>query len=132
MISIRYLNLFERVTGVRTKNCFSYNNAVVFAVPRMSISRAIGSRGDNVKKISEIIKRKIKIIGIPRGLSEAPKFIADIISPVGFKSVEITDNEIIINAGSQNKAALIGRNKIRMQEMHEIIKEYFNRELKIV
>ena len=62
MREIRYLNLFERVTGVRTKDCFFYNNMILFAVPPGFVSKAIGENGKNVRQIAETLGRKIKII----------------------------------------------------------------------
>ena len=129
---IRYLNLFDKITRVRTSNCFFYNNAIFFAVNRALISKAIGENGKNVKRMNEIIKRKIKIIALPRDASDAGRFISDIVEPIGFKNLEVNEKEIIIVAGSQSKAALIGRNKARLEEMKNIAKEYFNRELRIV
>ncbi|MBU3913253.1 MAG: KH domain-containing protein, partial [Nanoarchaeota archaeon] len=125
---IRYLNLFEKITRVRTKNCFEYNNAIVFAVHPSCISRAIGEQGNNIKEMSEILGKKIKVISLPmRGIE---RFIADIVSPVKFKSIEITEREIIINAGKQSKAALIGRNRIRLEELSNVAKEHFGKEIK--
>ena len=127
---IRYLNLFEKITRVTTKNCFEYNNAIVFAVHPSLISRAIGEQGNNVKEMSEILGKKIKVISLPfRGIEN---FIADIVSPIKFKSIEISGKEIIINAGKQSKAALIGRNKIRLEELNNVAKEYFDKEIRII
>jgi len=129
---IRYLNLFNKITKVRTKNCFLYNNTVIFSVDKNKVSKAIGKEGINVKKISEIIKKKIKVIMLPKDINDAEKFISEIISPFSFKSLEIKDNQITINAGRQSKAALIGRGKARLKEMQDIIKQYFGKELKVV
>jgi len=127
---IRYLNLFEKITRVTTKNCFEYNNAIVFAVHPSLISRAIGEQGNNVKEMSEILGKKIKVISLPfRGIEN---FIESIVSPIKFKSIEISGKEIIINAGKQSKAALIGRNKIRLEELNNVAKEYFDKEIRII
>jgi len=127
---IRYLNLFEKITRVSTKNCFSYNNIIIFGVPPAFISRAIGEGGRNIKKMSEILGRKIKVIPFPcRNIYE---FICKIIEPLRFKSLEMTEKEVIINAGRQSKAALIGRNKQRLEELNDIVKEYYNKEVRII
>ena len=51
---MRYLNLFERVSRVRTKNCAMYNSNIIFFVDARDVSRAIGENGMNIKRISEI------------------------------------------------------------------------------
>ncbi len=128
---IRYLNLFERITGIRTRSCFPYNNMIIFAIKKNQISKAIGEQGRNVRKMSETIKKRIKIVSLPLDEGDAARFIADIVSPVTFKNLEIND-EIVMNAGSQNKAALIGRNKVRLKEMQSVAKEYFNKDFRII
>jgi len=132
MKDMRYLNLFDRITRVQTKYCFSYNNVLIFAVPRNLISKALGKDVSNLKRLSEILKKRIKIVGIPEGDKDIKYFIESIIAPVSFKDLEITENEIILNAGPQNKAALIGRNKRRFLEMKGILKDFFNKDFRIV
>ena len=129
---IRYLNLFSKLTKVRSKNCFFYNQFLIFAVPSALVSKAIGEQGKNVKKLSEIIGRRIKVVALPRGLEDAESFISNIVSPVQFKSLEISQDEIIITASRQSKAALIGRNKVRLQELAKIVREFFGKNLRIV
>jgi len=132
MQDMRYLNLFEKVTRVSTRFCFSYNNNVVFVVPRNLVSKAIGENARNIKRINEILGKRVKVISSPRGIEDAKKFIESIVNPVTFKNLEIKDNEIIITAGSQSKAALIGRNKRRLIELQKIAKDYFKKDLRIV
>jgi len=132
MQDMRYLNLFGKITRVNTRFCFKYNEAIMFCVPKPLISKAIGERGKNIKKISEVIRKRIRIIPYPQGIQDARNFIEAIVKPVTFKNLEVKDNEIILTAGSQSKAALIGRNKRRFLEMQKIIKDYFGKEFRIV
>lgn len=131
MQDMRYLNLFEKITRVSTRYCFKYNEILMFAVPRNLISKALGKNNENLKKLSGILKKRIRVVPIPKKSSDAKIFIESIISPLDFKSLEIFDNELILTAGSQNKAALIGRNKRRLEEMKKIIKSFFGLEYKI-
>ncbi len=132
MQDIRYLNLFNKITRVNTRFCFKYNEAIIFCVPKQLVPRAVGENGRNVKQISEILKRKIKIIPLPQSIHHAKLFIQAIVAPVTFKDLEIKDHEIILTAGNQSKAALIGRNKRRFLEMQKIIKDFFKKEFRIV
>ena len=129
---LRHLNLFRKITKINTKFCFKYNEMVIFCVPKQLISRAVSEGGRNVKHMSEIIGKRVKIISIPNGIHDAKDFIEAIVSPVVFKDLEIKDNEMILTAGNHSKAALIGRNKRRFLEMQKIIKNYFGKEFKII
>jgi NusA-like KH domain protein len=135
MQEIRYLNLFSKITQVMTRFCFRYNETIIFCVPRKLVSRAIGEGGKNIKKISEIIGKRVKVISIPAEAEELKKiktFIEDIVSPVKFKDLNLNGDKIVLTAGGQSKALLIGRNKKRLFELQKISEDYFNKELKIV
>ena len=129
---IRYANLFNKVTRIRTTHCFQYNNMIVFAVPRSFVGMAIGQDNSNLKRLSEIIKKKIKIVAIPNGKEDIENFVSVIVSPVKFNELEVTGDEIILTAGSHSKAALIGRNKRRLLEMQGIVRDFFDKEFRIV
>src|SRR3989344_5506250 len=111
MQDMRHLNLFGRITQVSTRFCFSYNDSIIFCVPYNLISKAVGENGKNIKKINEILRRRIKVLPSPRGTMDMKTFFEAVVFPTEFKEIEYNDNEITITAGSQNKAALIGRNK---------------------
>lgn len=132
MQDIRHLNLFRKVTGISTRHVFNYNNMLVFCVPKMFLYQAIGKDAGNLKQISKITGKRIKVIPVPKGEHHAKDFIRAIVSPVEFNDIEIKDNEIILTAGSRNKAALLGRDKRRLHEMQLIIKNFFGKEFKIV
>ncbi len=133
MQDMRHLNLFNQITRIHTRFCMTYNDTIIFCVPRDFVMRAVGEEGRNIKRLSEILRKRIRIIQVPRGLHDARGFIQTIVKPVTFKDFEIRGNEIIITAGSmQNKASLMGRNKRRMIELQKISKDFFGKELKIL
>lgn len=123
---MRYLNVFEKVTRVSTRYCFLYNNTIIFAVPKSKVSKAVGKNGANVKKIGEIFRRKIKIIPLPNDKEEISEFVKNIVDPVTFNKVDIKNDEVVVNAGRQSKAALIGRGRIREKELEDILNTLFN------
>lgn len=132
MQDMRYINLFGKVTKISTRYCFEYNNTIFFCVPKVMVSKAVGEGGKNVKEISKIIKKKVKVIPIPKGIEDVEKFIEKIVSPVEFKEAVVEGDEIILTAGSMSKAALIGRNRRRLIEMQKIMSSFFGKEFRIV
>lgn len=131
MQDIRYLNLFSEVTRINTRFCFKYNETIFFCVPKNLISKAIGEKAKNIKRINEVLRKRIKIISCPEGIQDIKSFIESIVSPVTFKELEVKDDLVILTAGGQSKAALLGRNKRRLIEMQKIISDYFQKEFKI-
>ena len=126
---IHSINLFGKITRVQTKHCFRYNNWLIFVVPPQLLPKSLGERGDNVKQLSRMMKTKVKII--PE--SSIEPFVKSIVYPLKFKKLTLENNEVVILAGQNSKAALIGRDKARVIELERILKDYFNiRELKIL
>lgn len=133
MQTMRYINILDRTSRVKTTKCFNFNNTILFAVPRAMVSQAIGPGASNIRNMQETLGKRIKIIAEANGTDDAVRFLNDVIEPIKFKSLEIKDNQLIITAGSmQNKAALMGRNKTRFAELELIIKDTFHLEFKLL
>ena len=127
MQMMRYINLFSKTTRVQTTKVFSYNNQIIFVVPKSKVSIAIGRDAVNAKKLNEILRKKIKIIAMPatddnEGIG---KFIRDIVAPVEFNGIEMRGDSLVVNAGRQSKAALIGRGRQREKEIADVLKNFF-------
>lgn len=130
MQDIRYINLFEKITRVRTRFCFKYNEMIVFCVPKHLLTKAIGDKGANIRKMSEILRKKIRVVAYPEGEKNIGEFIKAIVDPVIPRNIEVSENEIVVSGG-KNKAALIGRNKRRLHEMQKVSKDFFGKEFRI-
>ncbi|NPE26440.1 KH domain-containing protein [Methanococcoides sp. SA1] len=127
MQMMRYINLFGRTTKVSTTKVFLYNNQIVFCVPKHKVSVAIGKGACNIKRMGETLRKKIRVIAMPAVDDEEgiKKFVADAVAPIEFNGVDLKGNSLVINAGRQSKAALIGRNRIREKEMGDVLKTFF-------
>ncbi len=129
---MRYLNLFEKISRIRPNHCFEYYNNIIFIINKSKVSKAIGEDGKNVKKISSIIGKRVKVIAKPETEQDIEEFILNMIYPTKFRNIEIKPDEVIVSGGPQCKAMLIGRNKVRLIEMQKIIKQYFNKGFRVV
>ena len=135
---IRYINLFGRVTKISAKHCFSYNNMLVYVIQRNQIERAIGKDNINLKRLSKILDKRIRVVAEPNGIEDMQRFISVIISPIQIQGLEVKDKdnnkEVAISAGGrENKAMLIGRQRSREAELKDILEQYFGvKTLKII
>jgi len=134
MQTMRYINLLDRVAHVRATKCFVYNNTIYFAVPYKFFSHALGPENRHVRIISEQLGKRVRIIKDTNDdIPSISRFIEAIVSPVGFLSLELKDGSFILTAGSRERAAtLIGRNKVRLEELNTIFESYFRKSLRIV
>jgi NusA-like KH domain protein len=103
---MRYINLFRKVSGVSTMNCFVYNNQIVFAVPKMAMSKALGKGASNARKISETLRKRVKIIGLKKGEDSVASFIKDLVAPIEVGEVVVGEGDVKISGDRQSKAML--------------------------
>jgi len=124
---MRYINLFARTTKVQTRRVFVYNNQIVFAVPKSKVSESIGKGAVNIKRMSETLRKKIKVVAMPAvdDNDGIVKFIEDVVAPIEFNGVELKGDGVVVNGGRQSKAALIGRGRQREKELAGVLKNFF-------
>jgi len=125
---MRYINLFAKTTGVQTTKVFVYNNQIVFAVPKSKVSIAIGRGAVNARRLNEILRKKIKVVAMPEVDSNEGigKFVEETVAPIEFNKIEVKENSVVVTAGRQSKAALIGRNRTREKELADVLKNFFH------
>ena len=124
---MRYINLFARTTRVPTTKCFVYNNQIFFAVPRARVSVAIGKGAVNIRRLNEILRRNIRVVAMPlvddnEGIG---RFVKDVVAPIEFNGIDVKNDSVVVTAGRQSKAALIGRGRQREKELSEVLKNFF-------
>ncbi len=123
--SIQQINLFTKISSVQANNCFCYANQMFFVVDGNNMQRARGPDSSNLKKLSGILKKRVKIIRAPSE-NEMELFVKTIVQPVKFKRITNEDGNITINAGNPSKASLIGRDHVKLNQLSDILKQYFN------
>lgn len=123
--TIQNLNLFEKITHVKAKYSFNYNSIIIFVVPKALINKAIGQGAANISKLKKALHKKTRIIAYPSSINDLESFVRAIIFPYEFKKLVLEGNELYIFSAPGTKAALIGRNKIRLKELSEILERFF-------
>jgi len=132
MQDLMHLNLFGGITGVKTSNIFNYNNMIFFGVPKEFLRMALGENASNLKRISDKIRKRVRVVPMPDTDADLKTFFQKITEPIEFKDLTMSEDEIVINAGSMSKAALIGREKRRLLELQKIAKDFFGRNLRVI
>ena len=123
METIGYINLFEKITRCHVKDSFPYSDKLLFIVGNGEASKAVGKKGVNIKKLSDMMKKKLKVVEFS---VDPVTFIKSFISPIKAQSIEIVENvaEVTVR-GRQEKGLLIGRDKNNLNCLKEIVKKFF-------
>ena len=120
---IKFISLFETLTRAKVKDCI-YSEQLIFVVKPREIAKAIGKKASNIKKIENILKRKIKIVEFN---DDVVIFVKNLIAPLKAEKITKEDNVITISdVNNQTKAKLIGRESKNLKEYKKIVSRYFD------
>ena len=124
--SIRFINLFESVTGAKVKDCiFDENkNKILFIIKRGQAGLAIGKNGSNVKKMERMINKQVEILEFS---NDPIEFIVNIFRPIKIKDAYLSEKSngekvLHITLSDEN----LGITRTKMKVAKSLITRYFN------
>lgn len=128
--TMKIMSLFQTLTQAGLKDCFVEENQIVFVVQPGEIGRAIGKNASNVRRLTSMLKRKIKIVEFNENLIE---FIKNIVQPLKLASIEETDGTVVLTAAdTQTRGLLIGRAAQNLRKLEKQVRRYFDvKEIKV-
>ena len=85
---IRYIALFENMTGAMVKDCIidDEHGKVTFVVKNGDMGLAIGKGGSSVSKVQRAVDKGVEVI---EHSDDPAEFITNIMSPAKLKSIKI-------------------------------------------
>ncbi|MBI3033827.1 NusA-like transcription termination signal-binding factor [Candidatus Woesearchaeota archaeon] len=128
---MKVMSLFETLTKVQLKDCFTANGAIYFVVESENMGKAIGKSGANIRRMESLLKRRTRVIEYSPDLAT---FIKNLIYPLTAKQIDVDDGKVTITGpDTKTKAMLIGRNSSNLNHYKEIIRRYFEiREIRVI
>jgi N utilization substance protein A len=131
MEELKIMNMLEQFSGVTPKDFLMDEQRAIFVVPEGGMARCIGKGGIIVKKMENLLKRRVKYIEFSEQL---PQFVKNVVAPL--QVAEVTDEDGVVTMHAQDhqtRGLLIGRSaqNLRLSEM--LVKRYFPavKELKV-
>jgi len=126
---MRYISLFESITGASVKDCIvnEEQNRVIFVVSEGQIGMAIGRSGRNIHTLERMTGKKHEIIEY----SEEPvQFIKNALKPAMVKEVRITETPngktiAVVAVNPKDKGVAIGKNGRNAERLRFLAKRYF-------
>jgi len=110
---IRYIALFESMTGAMVKDCIvdDKNGKITFLVKKGDMGLAIGRRGSNVTKVQKAVDKGVEVI---EHSDDPVEFIANLFAPTKLRSIRILQREngekiATIEVNPKDRRAVIGR-----------------------
>ncbi|MBX7075818.1 MAG: NusA-like transcription termination signal-binding factor [Methanobacteriaceae archaeon] len=116
---IRYIALFESLTGAMVKDCIidEDHGKVTFVVKNGDMGLAIGKGGSTVNKVQKAVDKGVEIIEFS---DDPTTFIKNILAPAELKSIKVLQKEngeriATVTTDSVNKRIAIGKNGINIE-----------------
>ncbi|MDR3291701.1 MAG: NusA-like transcription termination signal-binding factor [Methanobrevibacter sp.] len=127
---IKYIALFENMTGAMVKDCIidEENGKVTFVVKNGDMGLAIGKKGSTVTKVQKTVDKGVEIVEH----SEDPiEFLKNSLAPAHLKTIKIIQKEdkgkianIVVEG--QNKGLAIGKNGQTIERAKLLVKRQHN------
>ncbi|MEM1657932.1 MAG: NusA-like transcription termination signal-binding factor [Candidatus Jordarchaeales archaeon] len=126
---MRYIALFETLTGATAKDCVVDNEdgRLIFVIKQGNLGLAIGKRGANIKKVRSILGKQVEVVEY----SDSPvNFIQNVLAPAKVKSVYIAEKKdgkkvAIVNVDPKDKGLAIGKNGRTIAKARLLVRRHF-------
>ena len=126
---LRYMALFENVTGAVAKDCIidEKANRVIFVVKAGTAGLAIGKGGYNVKILNQMINKNVEIVEYD---DQPADFIKNALAPARIMEVRITARPdgrkiAVIAVDPKDKGVAIGKDGRTVERTRFLAKRYF-------
>jgi len=130
MDEMKFMSLLEQVSGVSPKDVIVEEARIIFVIPEGTIARCIGKGGIVIKKLENILKKKVKMVEFSTDLAG---FIKNLVHPMELMDIQEEDGVVTISAADhKTRGILIGRAAQNLRGYEAIIKRFFPiKELKV-
>ena len=127
---MKLMTLFESMTGAKVKDCIA-DERLMFIIEENEMGKAIGKNGANIKRMENMLKKKIKLVEFS---NDVLQFVKNMIYPIEALEIKNEDGIVTIHGkDTGSKAMLIGRERQNLIHLNDIVKRYFDvKEIKVV
>ena len=120
---IGYLTLFENYTRAHVKDLLVADDWLVFVVEKGDIGKAIGKRGMHIKRLTYLMRKKIKVIELNERVED---FVKGVLDPLKIDNIKVEDHKVILTVkDGATKGKIIGRNGKNLQFLNDLLEKYF-------
>lgn len=127
---IRYMALFESITGVAAKDCIidNHSNKITFITNKNEAGIAVGINGSKIKLLRKTTGRNIEIIEYADNVQD---FIKNAFIPARVKEVRVVEKLdskkiAIVRVEEKDKGLAIGKGGEKVGRVRQLLKRYFD------
>ncbi len=126
---LRYISLFEELTGATPKDCVETgeeNSHITFVINESDMGKAIGQDGRNIKKVRREFDKRIDVVEYS---GDPVEFLKNIFSSVEIHDIDIEENEdgeksAIIDVEGTEKGRAVGKNGWNINRARKLLSRH--------
>ena len=114
--AIQAINLFEEETDVEVKDFIQDEDSAYFLVEKGKAGLAIGNNGKNIKKIGNMLGKRIKVFEYE---DNGEKLVKNMI--MESNSVQIEGDTAIVDVDNEDRGKIIGSNGSNIEKVRTLL-----------
>ncbi|MDW7732482.1 MAG: NusA-like transcription termination signal-binding factor [Methanolobus sp.] len=122
---IRYIALFEKLTGATVKDCIIDDGRIIYVIKAGDMGAAIGKNGDHINRMKKTVDKHIDLV---EHSEEPVTFIKNAFGPVTVRSVNIVSRNdkrlAYVEVSNKDKGLAIGRNGKNIEKVKLVAKRH--------
>ncbi len=125
---IRYIGLFESLTGATVMDCILEDDRgrVVYVVKEGEVGLAVGRNGANIQKVRELVGKAVEVIEYS---NDPTSFVKNILRPVNVRSAHVSQrkgdkNVVLLDIPKKDRGLAIGKNGRNIERAKYLMKRH--------
>jgi N utilization substance protein A len=125
---MRYIALFENITGATANDCVIDNEGdrIIFIAKPGEMGLAIGKGGKNINMLRKMTGRPIEVVEFG---DTVETLVRNCLAPAKVKEIRITERPdrkiVVVEVDSKDKALAIGKNGRTIDKTRMLAKRYY-------
>jgi N utilization substance protein A len=125
---IRFISLFESITGAVAQDCIIDEDRIIFIVKAGNIGMAIGKKGINIQRVRDFLQKPIEIVEFAQAPEE---FIKNTLAPARIMLISITERRdgkkiAMVTVNEKDRGIAIGKNGKNVARARLLARRHYN------
>jgi N utilization substance protein A len=125
---IRFISLFESITGAVAHDCIIEDDRVIFIIKAGNIGLAIGKKGINIKRVRDFLQKPIEVVEFAQSPED---FIKNTLAPARIKLITITERRdgkkiAMVTVNEKDRGIAIGKNGKNVARARSLARRHYN------
>jgi N utilization substance protein A len=123
---IKYITLFESMTGAAIKDCIQDEGAIGFLVKKGDMGLAIGKGGANIERVKKALAKEVWVSEFSDDVGE---FMRNLFAPTRLRNVRLQtsgpEKHVMIEVSRKDYKKVIGQNGSKIKTAKKLAERHF-------